>query len=120
MPNLETPLPSPINQREARDAHAKRLVDRIGQYKSLLSLVPASATKEHPRPEMERSMIQDAIALHQQQLDELHRLGPVPLAKSDQELATLKDEVASLREALNEATAKLSAKQESKRAPDAK
>lgn len=120
MPNLERPIPAAINERDAREAHARRLVERISQYTSLLSLIPASTTKEHPRPEMERSMIQDAIALHQRQLDELNKLGPVPLAKSDQEMAQLKDEVASLREALNEATAKLSAKQETKRAPDAK
>lgn len=110
MPRLESPVVDRINEREAREAAATRFRDRISQYKDLLSRVPATPTDEHKNPMQEKSLLKNAIALHEEQLRLLLSKGPVEQSKSDQEVATLKDEVASLREALTEATMKLKAK----------
>lgn len=105
MPRLEGPAVDQINEREAREAHATRLRDRRAQYVDKLSKLDNT-----PRTQQERGLIQEAIALIDEQQEELNKRGPVKLAANDQEVSRLKDEVASLREALTEASLKLKAK----------
>ena len=105
MPRLEGPAVDQINESEARQAHATRLRDRRAQYVDKLSKIEPG-----PRTHQERSLIQEAIALIDEQQKDLDARGPVKLAANDQQVSQLKDEVASLREALTEATLKLQKK----------
>ena len=105
MPRIEGPAVDQINEREAREAHATRLRDRRAQYVDKLSKLEPG-----PRTQQERHLLQEAIALIDEQQKELDARGPVKLAANDQAMSQLKDEVASLREALTEATLKLKAK----------
>mgnify|MGYP001609679894 CR=1 FL=1 len=107
MPRLEGITTDATVERDAREAHAIRLRDRKAQYEQLLANVPKEPTKEHPQPRVERQLLQDALVDLAAQQEELDQRSPVILSKQDQEVSQLKDEVAALREALTEATAKL-------------
>ena len=102
MPRLEGPAIDRITERESREAHAVRLRDRRAGFVSKLSLLPKDA--EHAT---ERGLIDASIQRIDEQQVELEKRGPVEMAANDQVTSQLKDEVASLREALTEATMKL-------------
>ena len=110
MPRLEGPAVDRINQREAVEAHRLRIRDRLEQYRGLLAAVPAVKTEEHPQPEVERRMIQDAMEELGVQQRELEAKAPALLAQAEEsdriraENVRLKTELEEANRLLNQAT----------------
>ena len=109
MPRLEQTLDK-INQREALDAHRIRIRDRLAEYRTLLASVPVAKTEEHPFPERERAMLQQAMEELGEQQRELEQQAPALLAEAvefdrmREENVQLKAQLEDANRLLNQAT----------------